>query len=112
MHDSNYSCEQFEVEIDSDFTDPPNVTASSSISGPATVGEDRVVLSCDVEANPEANIIWRKVGSLKIVGDTDHLVLDPVTVEDGGNYTCRASNELGHHTSNLVEVNTYCESKY
>jgi len=66
-----------------------------------------VVLSCDVEANPEANIIWRKVGSLKIVGDSNQLVLDPVTVQDGGNYTCRASNELGHHTSNLVEVNTY-----
>ena len=42
------------------------MTASSSLSGPARVGEDRAVLSCQVEANPAASIIWRRVGSLKV----------------------------------------------
>ena len=48
------------------FEDPPNVTASSSLTRPARVGEDRAVLSCQLEANPPASIIWRKVGSLKV----------------------------------------------
>ena len=89
--------------------DPPNVTATSSLSGPATVGEDIVTLTCEVEANPPASIIWRKDGSLKVLGNSSQLVLDPVTVSDGGNYTCLASNELGHDTSSLVEVNTFCK---
>jgi len=64
-------------------------------------------LTCNVEANPEASIIWRKVGSLKLLSNTSELVLDPVVVEDGGNYTCLASNELGFQTSQPVEVNTF-----
>ena len=38
-------------------------------------------------------------------------MLDPVRVEDGGNYTCLASNELGHQTSSPVNINTYCQMK-
>ena len=68
-----------------------------------------MTLTCNVEANPSATIIWRKVGSLKLLSNTTELVFDPVTVEDGGNYTCLASNELGHQTSSPVEVNTYCK---
>jgi len=83
------------------------VTASSSLSGPARVGEDRAVLSCQVEANPAASIIWRRVGSLKVLGDEPELLLDPVRVEDGGNYTCHASNELGHDISRPVTINTF-----
>ena len=67
-------------------------------------------MTCNVEANPEASIIWRKVGSLKLLSNTSELVLDPVVVEDGGNYTCLASNELGFQTSQPVEVNTFCKS--
>ena len=102
------------------------MTASSSLSGPARVGEDRAVLSCQVEANPAASIIWRRVGSLKVgiynhnmcdtihhddqvLGDEPELLLDPVHVEDGGNYTCHASNELGHDISRPVTINTFCE---
>ena len=84
------------------------------------------MLSCQAEANPAASIIWRRVGSLKVdglifnkmclylfndqvLGKEPELVLDPVRVEDGGNYTCHASNELGHDISRPVIVNTFCK---
>ena len=88
------------------------------------------MLSCQVEANPAASIIWRRVGSLKVrmlicvcdvcdtfivhlddqvLSDEPELLLDPVRVEDGGNYTCHASNELGHDISRPVTINTFCQ---
>ena len=45
----------------------------------------------------------------QVLGKEPELLLDPVRVEDGGNYTCHASNELGHALSSPVTVNTFCE---
>ena len=45
----------------------------------------------------------------QVLGDEPELLLDPVRVEDGGNYTCHASNELGHDISRPVTINTFCE---
>ena len=45
----------------------------------------------------------------QVLGKEPELVLDPVRVEDGGNYTCHASNELGHDISRPVIINTFCE---
>ena len=44
------------------FLDPPNVTVSTTAEGPVVEGDDSVTLKCDVDANPEAEITWRKEG--------------------------------------------------
>ena len=85
------------------------MTASSSLARPATVGEDSVELSCAVEANPPATLVWRRLGSRKVLGAAASLLLDPVTAEDGGDYTCEATNELGSGLSLPVRVDTHCE---
>ena len=88
------------------------MTASSSLARPATVGEDSVELSCAVEANPPASLVWRRLGSRKVLGAAASLLLDPVTAEDGGDYTCEATNELGSGLSLPVRVDTHCEYQH
>ena len=88
------------------------MTASSSLARPATVGEDSVELSCAVEANPPASLVWRRLGSRKVLGAAASLLLDPVTAEDGGDYTCEATNELGSGLSLPVRVDTHCQYQH
>jgi len=76
-----------------------------------TAGEDGVTLLCDVDANPPANIIWRKEGSRKIRGNSSKLVFDVVRKEDGGGYYCQAVNELGRRSSEVVTIQTYYPPK-
>ena len=38
------------------------MTVSSTAEGPVVEGDDTVSLKCDVDANPEAEITWRKEG--------------------------------------------------
>jgi len=70
-----------------------------------------VTLRCAVDANPPANIIWRKEGSRKIRGNSTELVFDVVEKEDAGGYYCKAANELGRRSSEVVSIETYCESE-
>ena len=73
------------------------------------MGEDGVTLLCEVDANPQANIVWRKEGSRKIRGKTSQLVFDVVEKEDAGDYYCQAINELGRRSSEVVSIETYCK---
>ena len=51
------------------FSDPPNVTVSSSAEGAVVEDEDSVSLKCEVDANPEAEITWRKEGERRVLGN-------------------------------------------
>ena len=51
------------------FSDPPNVTVSSSAEGAVVEDEDSVSLKCEVDANPEAEITWRKEGDRRVLGN-------------------------------------------
>ena len=70
-----------------------------------------MTLLCAVDANPPANIIWRKEGSRKTRGNSSSLVFDVVEKEDAGGYYCQAVNELGRRSSEVVSIETYCESE-
>ena len=48
---------------------PPNVTTSSSAAGPVVEGRDSVTLSCAADANPEAELAWRKEGEGRVLGN-------------------------------------------
>ena len=74
------------------------------------LGETGLTLHCEVDANPPAYIVWRKEGSRKIRGNTTDIVFDSVKKEDAGDYYCQAINELGRRSSEVVTIETFCES--
>ena len=89
--------------------DPPNVTVSSSAVGPVVEDADTVALKCEVDANPEAEITWRKEGDRRVLGNFPVLDIGVVTRSDTGTYSCTATNELGQSAPGYVEVETHCE---
>ena len=45
------------------------MTVSSSAEGAVVEDEDSVSLKCEVDANPEAEITWRKEGDRRVLGN-------------------------------------------
>ena len=72
-------------------------------------GEDSVSLRCDVDANPEGEITWRKDGDRRVLGNFPVLDIGVVSRTDTGSYSCTATNELGESPPGYVDVETYCE---
>ncbi|KAG8306262.1 hypothetical protein J6590_051606 [Homalodisca vitripennis] len=59
-------------------------------------GVDTVVLRCVTDANPPANILWKRAGEANQIPVADEsLSFRPVTRRDSGIYTCTAQNKLG-----------------
>ena len=69
LFQSNQRHLSFPVLICLHFSDPPNVTVSSSAEGAVVEDEDSVSLKCEVDANPEAEITWRKEGDRRVLGN-------------------------------------------
>ena len=89
--------------------DPPNVTVTTTAEGPVVEGEDSVSLKCEVDANPEGEITWRKDGDRRVLGNFPVLDIGVVSRTDTGSYSCVATNELGESPPGYVDVETYCE---
>jgi len=94
-----------DVAIDVQF--PPNVTASSSAARPVVEGRDSVTLACAADANPEAELAWRKEGEGRVLGNFPTLDIGVVSRTDMGTYTCTATNPLGVSQPATVDVITY-----
>ena len=62
-----------------------------------------------MDANPEAEITWRKEGDRRVLGNFLVLDIGVVIRTDTGTYTCTATNELGQRAPGYVEVETHCE---
>ena len=87
---------------------PPNVTVTSSASGPVVEDEDSVSLNCEVDSNPESEIAWRKEGNRRVLSSSPLLDLGVVSRTDIGTYTCTATNQLGSSPGS-VDVVTHCK---
>ena len=85
------------------------MTVSSSASRPAIEDEDSVTLTCEVDANPEAEITWRKEGDRRVLGNFPVLDIGVVSRTDAGTYSCTATNDLGQSAPGYVEVETHCK---
>lgn len=99
--------------------------------------EDDVYFECKVRANPEHNrITWKhnvscyylhfitivnkiniypqgialvQNATAGIVMSSQNLVLQKIKRENGGNYTCLASNDRGETTSSVVPLRVQCK---
>ena len=77
------------------FSDPPNVTVSSSAEGAVVEDEDSVSLKCEVDANPEAEITWRKEGDRRVLGNFPVLDIGVVS---------RSADMLSHYLCNTLPM--------
>ena len=51
--------------------------------------------ACVAEANPAADIVWRKRGQSSIFSLGEFLKFEPVAKSDSGTYICLARNSIG-----------------
>ena len=58
-------------------------------------GLDPFRLRCVAEANPAADIVWRKLGQSSIFSLGEFLKFEPVAKSDSGTYICLARNSIG-----------------
>ncbi|XP_025835000.1 peroxidasin isoform X1 [Agrilus planipennis] len=56
---------------------------------------DTVAIRCQVNANPRANVVWKKEGLSQPVSLQELLKFSPVTRQNSGLYTCHARNAAG-----------------
>ncbi|XP_035208361.1 B-cell receptor CD22-like isoform X2 [Stegodyphus dumicola] len=64
---------------------------------------ETVSVKCVADANPQANVIWKKSGYSSIYALKDQIEFMPVKRSDSGIYSCSASNDVGQ--SHELEVN-------
>lgn len=64
-----------------------------------------VTIACNPEAAPRPKYMWRKdgftigSGGRRIILPSGHLLINPVSLEDSGNFTCTAENRFGSDSS-------------
>ncbi|XP_023232034.1 hemicentin-2-like [Centruroides sculpturatus] len=61
-------------------------------------------LKCEADANPKANIIWRKSGNSGIYDIKDQIDFSPIKRTDTGIYSCSAKNDVGQSEELEVTV--------
>ena len=99
------------------FIHSASLRLGSSMAGERVREGDDVYLECSVEANPRPERVrWFREED-EVRQDVDQgvilsnltLVLQRVTRETRGGYTCRATNSEGSVTSNVLQLNIQCE---
>ncbi|XP_069698096.1 hemicentin-2 isoform X4 [Periplaneta americana] len=111
IHDSaNYTCHSTQnvvgpgVKSSTTFRveyPPENITVSNKM---VNVTEQHIPekVICSATAYPEASYQWKHDTSSLVVKGNALILSDPVTRNDGGNYTCEASNRHGKITQKTL----------
>ncbi|XP_062865652.1 B-cell receptor CD22-like [Trichomycterus rosablanca] len=83
---------------------PKRVSVSVSPSG-EIMEESSVTLTCSSDAKPAASYQWFEGTSYKETGET--FTIHEIRSDDGGEYKCRARNELGDQYSTAVNIDVH-----
>ena len=86
-----------EARLPLDIQFPPSVKLERVGEAGSEVedGLDPFRLRCVAEANPAADIVWRKRGQSSIFSLGEFLKFEPVKKSDSGTYICLARNKIG-----------------
>ncbi|KAH9367864.1 hypothetical protein HPB48_020124 [Haemaphysalis longicornis] len=102
---SIYCC--LEVLPDS-YADPPEIRYEGHPREEVEEGGS-LTLSCVADANPTANIVWRKSGQSSIYDINPSITFAAIQRTDSGVYSCSAKNDFGDSPEIQVTVNVKCE---
>ena len=89
------------------FTDAPLVSVSPA--APSYVEGDTVEVTCAVDSEPLASVLWYRAGSGHIMSRQPLLRLDQVTREQAGEYVCSANNSVGTSQPDSVNIVVQCK---
>uniref|UniRef100_A0A8C2LT65 Sialic acid binding Ig-like lectin F n=1 Tax=Cricetulus griseus TaxID=10029 RepID=A0A8C2LT65_CRIGR len=81
-----------------DDTEPEVLHSGSSLH--VQEGESLRLL-CEADSNPPAMLSWKHLTQKPLQLSTEELQLQRVELEDHGEYTCRAENNLGAHVASV-----------
>ncbi len=62
-------------------------------------------LTCSASGSPSPSYSWYKDGELVLGETTSFLYISEAHPEDRGDYTCKATNDVGEDVSNAASVN-------
>ena len=82
----------------------------SSLTGLVEGASVRV--TCLVDANPRADVLWYRDGSGEIVARTAELRLERVGRAEAGRYLCQANNSVGVSQPAEVTVGVQCKTTF
>lgn len=104
LHESRYV-----LPIVTSISDKPEVLISHEPSGALFEGPKKK-LCCEIDSNPNVIfMVWYKNSITQIKNNSSAcLVLEKVTRQDSGNYTCFAGNEIGNGSS-TASVVVFCK---
>ena len=90
-------------------SDPPIVTARSSLARPGVEGRDNVTLSCRAAGSPAPSLAWTRASNPRqVLATGPRLVFTPLDRRDDDTYNCVAENQHGT-SQKSVRLEVYCE---
>ncbi|GFY70205.1 kin of IRRE-like protein 2 [Trichonephila inaurata madagascariensis] len=90
--------------------DPPEISLEGKPKEEIIEGMS-LILRCRADANPKANIIWRKSGHSGIYDIKDHIEFNPIRRTDSGVYSCSAKNDIGQSQEMEITVDVRYKPK-
>ena len=70
---------------------------------------ETVNVSCSVESNPPASVVWRHGDTGDVVISGPRLLLAAISRTGAGRYICEATNTIGSSQSQEMLVDVKCE---
>ena len=90
-------------------SDPPIVTARSSLARPGVEGRDNVTLNCRAAGSPAPSLAWTRASNPRqVLATGPRLVFTPLDRRDDDTYNCVAENQHGT-SQKSVKLEVYCE---
>lgn len=94
------------------FTDAPVVTLVGAPTQDLEENVHSVRLRCVADANPPADILWRRNEDTAFYSSRDEIIFKPVHRNYSGTYTCQAKNTVGTSDMLSVKLDVKCEYLY
>lgn len=109
IHDA-YDTKAKDITVQLEILYPPEISLEGRPKEEIVEGMS-LTLRCRADANPKANIIWRKSGHSGIYDIKDYIEFSPIRRTDSGVYSCSAKNDIGQSEEMEITVDVKYKPK-